>query len=57
VLKWLFEKVVGWPWCFHKWEIIRRVDVSETSGESFIGYTYHLQCQKCGDVKKRYLGN
>lgn len=57
MLKWLLEKIIGWPWCWHRWKIIRKLDIVNNSGEYVVAVNYHLQCERCGDVKKRYLGN
>jgi hypothetical protein len=40
--------------CKHNWKII--ADVSLVDGDrNPIGRKYHLQCTKCGDVKKKRL--
>jgi len=37
----------------HKWSIID--DYRLNGGPGMVGHRYHLQCEKCGDVKKRDL--
>ena len=44
--------------CDHKWKIIQEVTVEETDdwGDVCGRYTrYHLQCEKCGNVKTRNM--
>jgi hypothetical protein len=57
VIKWLFEKLIGWPWCVHKWAIIdqRKLSVRHDYGSDSTGQRFYLQCSRCGDVKKRDL--
>lgn len=53
LLKWL----IGWPWCAHKWEILERINVYD-GGKASRPYAtrFVLQCEKCGDLKKREIG-
>lgn len=37
----------------HKWTVIYDGDLTGANGAR--GHRYHLQCEKCGDVKKRDL--
>lgn len=48
MLAWLYNLVIG-HFCKHKWKTIQHYP--SRSGGYDIGYTYHLQCQNCGDVK------
>ena len=50
----LIRKLFGL--CDHRWKIIQTINVeySNDNGEVVQTFTrYHLQCEKCGDVKKR----
>ena len=53
-MKWLFDKVVGGPWCFHKWETKQSCPVMDpkTGGDLPVYMDKHLCCTKCGDWKK-----
>lgn len=44
-----------WCGCWHKWEIVRTVDVVSNSDPRPIARDYELKCLHCGDVKKRRL--
>ena len=45
--------------CEHKWKVIQQTiayqGVYENEGERPIGTNYYLQCEKCGEVKKKKL--
>lgn len=45
--------------CFHKWKIIGQkkfLDISPIFGKDGHPCTsYHLQCEKCGDLKEKTL--
>lgn len=40
-----------WNSCNHRWKIIDKLNHSY--GRSFIGYEYVLQCDKCGNIKRK----
>lgn len=50
MIAWLFDILVG-RLCWHKWKILGCNEVHEDGYK--IGDRYHLQCEKCGDVKFR----
>lgn len=41
--------------CFHKWNIIERMNIVNKSGDIPDGYIYILQCEHCGEVKRRKI--
>lgn len=57
MIRWLFETLIGWPWCWHKWAILQKVSLYEANkpgvGEIPVGGRYVLQCTRCGDLKRR----
>lgn len=56
MILWLFENLIGWPWCWHRWETERTADLWEDEGAQFpIGRIIYLRCEKCGDWKRRRL--
>lgn len=49
-IKWL----IGWPWCSHRWDILRCIRVFEKETDQLpTGHRYILKCEKCGDLKQR----
>lgn len=54
LLKWL----VGWPWCAHKWKVLERINVfdGDRSGGRPIATRFVMQCERCGDIRKREIG-
>jgi len=49
MLTWLWNILIG---CSHKWKIIDERDFSDYDGRR-IGTSYYLQCEKCGNVKRK----
>lgn len=44
--------------CDHKWKVIHAVNVFDTAqSELPSGYKYHLQCEKCGELKFKMANN
>ncbi len=57
MLGWLYRIIIG-NFHLHKWEIIKEGGVYTSSSAKQAGaipcaHFYYLQCQICGDVKKR----
>lgn len=44
-----------WHWlfggCQHKWIVIKENKLTES--KYYVGYSYVLQCEKCGEIKHR----
>jgi hypothetical protein len=55
MLLWLFEKIIGFPWCFHHWKVLEQQNLVKSAGGVPFGSKFILQCDKCGDVKQRNL--
>ncbi len=58
MLKWLWNFIVGKPTCEHVWKIKNEIDVyaygeSNPQTDMPIATKYILQCEKCGDIKKK----
>jgi len=44
--------------CFHKWKIIgTKLYVDVSFGVRQPMTAYHLQCEKCGNIKEKYVYN
>lgn len=53
--KWLAQFILGWPWCKHHWKVLT-VHKLYASGESMAhGDRFVLQCEHCGDLKKKRI--
>lgn len=53
MLKWLFEVLIGWPWCWHRWGLHDESKLDKQDGST--GRRFYLRCERCGDFKKRDL--
>ena len=51
MLGWLYRFFIG-NFHSHKWKIISQNPVANEYGEK-IGWKYHLQCENCGNIKRK----
>lgn len=56
MIKWIPEKVVGWPWCVHKWKTEEERNLLDGDHcNELIGKIVYLRCDKCGEWKRQRL--
>jgi hypothetical protein len=48
----LFALVHGRAYCEHKWVILHKGPILDPAHDP-MGYFYNLQCEKCGNVKRK----
>lgn len=54
----LWNLLVSTNYCLHKWNILEYGEIlrqDHKDGDPPVGTFFHLQCEKCGDVKVRNL--
>lgn len=57
MLGWIWRTVVGhFSPCRHKWGTFSEVNVKPRDRETLAGTIYGQRCEKCGDIKQRYVG-
>lgn len=44
-----------WSGCFHKWKLHEKVRVRDSESNAYYADDYILQCERCGDFKRRRL--
>lgn len=44
-----------WAGCFHKWDLYSQVKVNDFRTGAYYADDYILQCERCGDFKRRRL--
>ena len=48
----LFALVHGRQYCEHKWVVLRSGEIANDWG-ALIGHYFDLQCEKCGNIKRK----
>lgn len=50
----MLGNLINWLFCKHKYQIIYKARQVWYNGE-FAGVRYHMQCEKCGKLKRKDL--
>lgn len=53
MLNFLYYIFIGKRLCNHKWKVIAKGRVEDAYTERMIGKWYDLQCEKCGNIKRK----
>jgi hypothetical protein len=48
----LFALLYGRQYCAHKWVVLLHGEIGDSYGRT-IGRYFDLQCEKCGDIKRK----
>lgn len=58
MIGWLYRMILGrFDACEHKWATFSEINLSPRGRpEKYAGTIYGLRCEKCGDIKQRYVG-
>lgn len=53
----MFEKLWNFFFhaCKHEWETIYKINVYGDYSKMPVAFEYHLQCKKCGNIKKKRM--
>lgn len=56
MLSWIYNFLIG-SFCHHKWKTVNKVGVYSGFKISEIPsyYEYHLECEKCGNIKLKKM--